>query len=406
MACNGPEMTSHISTGAEPAAGIQGPFPIGAQRHVVAVYDKNDTNGGGNPGGTMRLYLQGVQVATGVIPEVFNLNAINDNNNWLGRSQWPDPVFDGILNEFSIYNHAVTAAEASANFSAGPVGGTTLPVATVNRATGALTLTGPSAALRVLGYTVTSATGALQNENWTPIAGRLDTPSNGGSGSFDVNDNWAAGLVMPASPAVLEEAMQFDGIGDDGGLLGPGNPLNLGNIWRKSVFEDVQLTLQVQLVGGAVVDLPAGVTYTGNGGAPFVRSDLNFDGALTAADWAAFASHHLQDLSTMTVALAAALGDLNRDLSNVYDDFLLFRADYDAANGPGALAAAMAVPEPLSAVMVLLNEQRDAPQAIRRSRVRSLPANVGATYAPHRRRAGCSGDVKGRARSVVKPSGA
>jgi hypothetical protein len=350
---NGLEMTSHISTGAEPSAGIQGPFPIGFERHVIAAYDKNDTNGGTNPGGTMRLYLQGVQVATGAIPEIFDPNVISDNNNWIGRSQWPDPAFDGIVNEFSIYSHAVTAAEASANFAAGPMGGTTLPAATINRATGALTLTSPSATLRVIGYTVTSATGAIQEANWTPIAGRLDAPSNGGNGSFDANDNWAAGLISPASPAVLEEAMQFDSVGDDGAPL-TGTPLNLGNVWRKNVFEDVQVTLQVQLTGGAIVDLPAGVTFTGNGGAPFGRSDLNFDGTLTAVDWAAFASHHLQDLSTMTVAQAAALGDLNRDFANDYDDFLLFKADYDSANGPGALTALMAAPEPSSAVLLLV----------------------------------------------------
>lgn len=127
-AANGVEMTNHISTGNEPNLGLNGPFLVGTQQHVVAVYDKNNTSGGTNPGGTMSLYLNGVPVTvggtgvvgTGAIDPAFTAAALNDNNNWLGRSQWNDPVFDGKFNEFRIYNNALTAAEVTTSFTRGP----------------------------------------------------------------------------------------------------------------------------------------------------------------------------------------------------------------------------------------------------------------------------------------------
>jgi hypothetical protein len=99
------------------------------QHHVVGVWDKNNTNGGANPGGTMALYLNGVNILPGspmvngsnAIRPDFNLNDLNDEDNWLGRSQWPDPVFDGLYNEFNIYDHALTDVEVAARLAAGPV---------------------------------------------------------------------------------------------------------------------------------------------------------------------------------------------------------------------------------------------------------------------------------------------
>jgi hypothetical protein len=359
---NGLEMTNHDSTGPEPNAGIQGPYGIGAERHVVAVYDKNDTNGGANAGGTMRLYLQGTQVATGAISAVFDPNTLIDNNNWLGRSQWNDPVFDGLYNEVSIYNHAVTAAEVATNFTTGPVGGSPgLPVVTINRDTGGLTLATSSGTLRVLGVTINSPAGGGQliPENWAPISGRLDAPINGGNGSFDADDIWQAGLVMPPAPNVLEEAMTFDGVGDDGGLLTT-TPITLntaGNrLWRQFFNENVNVILQAQVPGGQVVDLPAAVSFTGNGGVAWRRSDLNFDNSINAADYTIFLSNHRKPIDPLlTDAQSYVFGDISGDQDNDFGDFRLFQADYTAANGAAAFAALLAsVPEPSSAALAAL----------------------------------------------------
>jgi hypothetical protein len=118
---NGLEMTNHpASNVAEPNVGTNGPFPLGTEQHVVAVYDHTNTSAG--PNGTMALYLNGAQIGTGAIHPDTNLRTASDNNNWLGRSQWPDPVFDGSYNEFRIYDHAFTPGQARISFANGPNG--------------------------------------------------------------------------------------------------------------------------------------------------------------------------------------------------------------------------------------------------------------------------------------------
>ncbi len=357
---NGLAMISKLSTAGERPAGLTGPFPIGAQQHIVAVYDKNNTSGGANPGGTMNLYLQGVPVATGSIDPLLDLNTLPDVNNWLGRSQWGDPIFDGLYNEFSIYDHALSQSEVATNFSTGPIGGTILPAATVNRDTGAITLASPNGTLRLMGYTVRSNAGTLIPENWAEIAGRLDAPFNGGNGSFDADDVWQAGTIEPASPTVLEEAAQNSGVGNfDGGPLGA-TPLPINDagqrLWRKYYLEDVSVIMQVQLAGGAIVELPANVTFTGGAGVPWRRSDLNFDGSINSADYLIFRDNHRDPIDPMLVDTQSyPLGDLDGDQDNDFGDFRIFKRDYDAVNGVGALTAlAGAIPEPSSATLVAL----------------------------------------------------
>jgi hypothetical protein len=325
----------------------------------VAVYDKNNTGGGARPGGTQSLYLDGVNVATGAINPGLDLNTLNDVNNWLGRSQWGDPIFDGVYNEFSIYDHPLSQGEVSANFSTGPVGGTVLPSATVNRDTGAISLSSPNGTLQLTGYTVRSNAGTLIPENWFEISGNRDLLGNG---SFDSNDLWQAGLVSPATPLVLEEAMQLGAGGgpDDGGPLGA-TPLSITDagqrLWRKYFNEDVSVVMQVRLPSGAIVELPASVTFTGGAGVPWRRSDLNFDGAINPADYIIYRSNMLKPITTTpgNDPESYPFGDLDGDQDNDYGDFRIFKRDYDAANGEGALAAlAGAIPEPSGAALAAL----------------------------------------------------
>ena len=118
---NGLEATNHPASNAgEPGVGTNGPFPVGTEQHVVAVYDHTNTASG--PNGTMALYLNGAQVGTAAIHADTNLRTASDNNNWLGRSQWNDAVFDGSYNEFRIYDHAFTPGQARISFANGPNG--------------------------------------------------------------------------------------------------------------------------------------------------------------------------------------------------------------------------------------------------------------------------------------------
>jgi hypothetical protein len=92
-------------------------LPAAFATHVAVVID-GATN-------TMRLYQNGrIQPpgSTGVaIRPSTTLSALNDTNNWLGRSQYgADPEFTGTFLEFRIYSRALTNAQLATNAALGP----------------------------------------------------------------------------------------------------------------------------------------------------------------------------------------------------------------------------------------------------------------------------------------------
>jgi len=87
-------------------------LPTGSEQQVVVVWD--------GPNQTVTMYLNGTAVASSTEFSYSLPENIIDNNNWLGRAQWDDPMFVGSFNEFRIYNAALSADEVAASFSAGP----------------------------------------------------------------------------------------------------------------------------------------------------------------------------------------------------------------------------------------------------------------------------------------------
>lgn len=123
VGADGLEMTNHVPGSTFTAqdtfaGGTPRPFGVNVERYVTAVYDHNDHNGSGAEfeNGTMSLYLNSRLVDKGGISPDLDLRTFNDNNNWLGRSQWPDALLAGALNEFRIYDHALTADEVREMF--------------------------------------------------------------------------------------------------------------------------------------------------------------------------------------------------------------------------------------------------------------------------------------------------
>jgi hypothetical protein len=170
-------------------------LPPNLQHHVVATYDKNNTSSGANPGGTMALYLNGVNVLPGqpnvnggnAIPEGFNPNDFNDEDNWLGRANWNDPLFDGSYNEFSIYDHALTQAEVTTNFNTGPVP-VPLPTLIVNTVTGATAIRNLATGTVAIDYYEIASPGNRLNA--APGAwNSLDDQNLGASLAADFNDS-------------------------------------------------------------------------------------------------------------------------------------------------------------------------------------------------------------------------
>src|SRR5262249_40149514 len=66
---------------------------------------------------TTRLYSNAVLLASG--PASIPLKSIDDVNNWLGRSQWGDPMFAGSYDEFRIYDSALNPVDVAASYVSG-----------------------------------------------------------------------------------------------------------------------------------------------------------------------------------------------------------------------------------------------------------------------------------------------
>lgn len=211
----------------------------------------------------------------------------------------------------------------------------------INRDTGAFTLTNnTNAAINLTSLTISSPFGSIDPTSLTPITGHYDSAGNG---SVDNNNTWQITSVAGNNVTFNEVT------NGDAGTLGVGQQIVLSPSggWLQSPTEDLGVSL---LVNGS--PLSASISYAGNNGQTFTRSDLNFDGDLTADDWAVFIAGAYADLSSLSKAEAYQLGDLNADHANNFTDFRLFKADYDAANGVGAFATMTgAVPEPSAALL-------------------------------------------------------
>ena len=70
-------------------------------------------------GSTGILYLNGLPVGTNNTMTLRPSSLGSTANNYLGRSQYPDPYFDGVMDEFRIYNAALSSAEIAATAALG-----------------------------------------------------------------------------------------------------------------------------------------------------------------------------------------------------------------------------------------------------------------------------------------------
>ncbi|HEX2475308.1 MAG TPA: PEP-CTERM sorting domain-containing protein, partial [Lacipirellulaceae bacterium] len=271
---------------------------------------------------------------------VFNYPLITDNS---------DPILTGSvgLHDWGSENtyYMSYAGQEGAPLVTGLSAFTTFDV-TVNRGTGNVVLTNNGASpVNIKGISILSDGGGLNPVNWLSVSNNYDEPP--GNGTVDPDDPWT---IITSTATNLSEAEQS--VGGNGGTLGVGQSVNLGNIWVKSRIED--LALDVQLFSGSVST--AEVAFSGGpGGNPFQRSDLNTDGVVNANDWPLFFPNLLSDMSAMTDVERALRGDLDGDGDNDVGDFTLFKSDFDAANGAGAFNAMLAnVPEPSAIALCLM----------------------------------------------------
>ena len=69
---------------------------------------------------------------------------MDDVNNWLGRSPWGDPLFDGSIDEFRIYDTALSAAEVASVVHDWAPTRRPRPTLVIDRTTGAMTIANQS----------------------------------------------------------------------------------------------------------------------------------------------------------------------------------------------------------------------------------------------------------------------
>jgi hypothetical protein len=77
-------------------------LPTGVWKHVAVT----------RSGNTATLYVDGVQVGQNTSMTLSPSSLGNTTNNWIGRSQYTaDAFLDGQIDEFRIYNRALSASE-------------------------------------------------------------------------------------------------------------------------------------------------------------------------------------------------------------------------------------------------------------------------------------------------------
>ncbi len=118
-------------------------------------------------GNTSILYLNGNPVGTNSAMTLQPSTLGNTPNNYLGKSQYPDPYLDGMIDEFRIYNTGLSTAEIAAIAALGPnqLLSTNSPPVAIAATSSNLTLTWP---LACAGFTLQSRTN-LVSGNWANV---------------------------------------------------------------------------------------------------------------------------------------------------------------------------------------------------------------------------------------------
>ncbi len=176
-------VTANSGAGESPVLEGTGPLTRNQQAHLAISYNISAES--------VRLYLNGQRIAVGAA--TIGLPMIEDVNVWLGRSNWPDPFFTGLFNEFRIYDGALLDADIAADFAAGPdaLPGELGPPVSLSAtfSTGKLVIAWPSSAA---GYKL-EMTPALETPvQWTAV---LDAPvSNNGVNQVTLTPSQSRGF--------------------------------------------------------------------------------------------------------------------------------------------------------------------------------------------------------------------
>ncbi len=249
---------------------------------------------------------------------------VDDNPNAGGvRRSW----FDGI-----------------AYVNAGPTTTNIAATATLDRTTGTLTLNNPTSQnLQIKSYRIAMAnaelatppsSGALNATTWTTISSS--------------NPSWT--VTSPADPpnSPFTTILSEDGGGSTVTLASGGGSLSFGNVWNKSPFDHVLVYL-------TLADDSLAVLASQYSGPAIVNGDLDGNGSINVTDFQTLLNNLQTTPGLPTRVENYRRGEITGDNAVNFNDWVAFRAAFNAANGAGSFEAMLAsVPEPSGFSLLLI----------------------------------------------------
>ncbi|HZV36935.1 MAG TPA: chitobiase/beta-hexosaminidase C-terminal domain-containing protein, partial [Verrucomicrobiae bacterium] len=157
------------------------------EEYTVLTYNASNT--------TATLYLNGVQVAVNSNLTITPASMGKTYDNWLGRDQYGDPVFDGSIDELRIWSAPVSPLYQSLTFDAGP------DVVITNTTPYGLTVS-VSTSMFVGQPQQAAVTGTFAQLTNAPLASALVTWTSANTNIVTVNSNGLITAVAPGSTTV------------------------------------------------------------------------------------------------------------------------------------------------------------------------------------------------------------
>lgn len=297
--------------------------------HLAMVIDDN-ANGGSD---ALSVYLDGnLQTSVG---HSKSLSDVGNTFAYLGESLVTgDPNFNGSMDEFRIYDHAMNLTDVQNSFAAGPTPTATLRLE-VETVTGSVTIVGdPFASVTFDYYTIASAGGALDTAGWLS----LDDQDLDAIGP-DPGESWDESLASDSSQ-LYELFLLGASTADVGERMDLGHAFNT-SISGQGVNGDLTFSFSRQgsqsLSVGEVVYVTPGP----------LDGDYNGDLMVNAADYPVWRN----TLGSQIDLTADGDGDGKIDI----DDYIIWKWTYGNTLGTGtADASTVSAPEPAAATLVLL----------------------------------------------------
>ena len=243
-------------------------LPTGGWHHVAVTMS----------GTTGVLYVDGVQVGSNTNMTLTPSSLGNTTQNWIGRSQWPDPYLNGLVQDFRIDTGAFTAAQITALMQGTASGATTI-FAIGSGWSGALGTSG------------TQSTGAITAP--TTFSLMCTGPGGSASSSVTVSPVSAATVSLTASPTSVNlngtstlswsatDADSCTATGGWSGPLGASGSTSTAPLATSTVFGISCTNISGTVLASTTVTVtqPPTITGSGNGYTNTTNTAVNDGGA-------------------------------------------------------------------------------------------------------------------------------